>query len=86
MYVRDILLRVNHQHNIVVFDSGNTYLIGRNNQGRFVYELRRDYPVFASPDIIRNWQVNWNVNMVLELNGAVTFIEGYNAGFDRHVN
>jgi len=83
MFVRDILLAVRQgNHKILVRDNGFHVLVSRTQRGRYLYEIRHDYPAFESPEIINNWIVAHNVRAVMDLNGAICFMEGYNTAFD----
>lgn len=80
MYTRNVLLSIVQNENVVVFDNGHTALVGRNDDGRFEYRIVYDYPYYESPEIIHNWHSHFNVTEAIRLNGAIYFMEGYNAG------
>lgn len=82
MNVRDTLFSLHPGQRILVNDNNYHVLITRNQNGSFAHRIVFDYPVFGSPEQQQYWLAMNGVGLMLPLNGAVFFLEGFNAGME----
>ena len=82
MNAHNVLLGIGPNQTLLVRDQGYYILVSREPNMRFQYRIVHDYPFMESPEIARNWLLNHNVIQVVDVQGAIFFIEGFNACWD----
>lgn len=82
MNARDVILRIQPNQNILIRDQGYYLLVIRGENMRFRYNIVHDYPFMENQHVIANWLNHYQVVQVIDVNGAIFFIEGYNACWD----
>jgi hypothetical protein len=78
MYVRNILMGIGPNETLLIRDHGYHVLVSRIPGERFQYQIVHNFPAFGSPELIHNWLLHHNVQNVIDLHGAIYFMEGFN--------
>lgn len=82
MNARNVLLGIGPNQILLVRDQGYHMLVSREQGMRFQYHVVYDFPFMGSPEAIRNWLLHHNVLQIVDVHGAIFFIEGFNACWD----
>lgn len=82
MNAHEVLLGIGTNQTLLVRDQGYYILVSREPGMRFQYHIVYNFPFMGPPDIVRNWLLQHNVLQMVDVYGAIFFIEGFNACWD----